>query len=260
MLPPLSTTPPDRSIKQLPSPPPSSEKRSAAVARVISLFRRHREGKLTGEEEWVQVPIQPSEYSELLQQLDQDEDLCGYIEDELRYDYNPGEYWIAIRMTTVTHDLFTRQFAQNISGQLRTIADQVPDSLAQIVRSIRDQGHGRMFLWRGNPNRDRRDVGQHCPDGAFRHLTANYPRVVFEVSLSQTRKDLEYLADAYIVDSCGEVKVVIGLDLEYRHTKESRVRVWRPKVVTTEMGERFLESELTFSEVENTVNIYQHTI
>jgi hypothetical protein len=65
----------------------------------------------------------------------------------------------------------------------------------------------------------------HCPDGAFRALDTNYPQVIIEVSFSQSGKDLEYLADTYIVDSLGEVQVVIGLDLEYGRKKRSKVMV-----------------------------------
>ncbi|KAI9769899.1 MAG: hypothetical protein M1839_003565 [Geoglossum umbratile] len=241
----LSTTPPDRQI-QLPSPPSSNEKPSAVVSSALGLFRLHREGVLAPG--WNQLSIQPADYHEFLRQLDRDKELRQWIEVKIPYDYDPDECLLALRMTTLTHEVFLHSFVRDIEEQLQTIATEVPDELASIVANIVNQGHGHVFLWGETSTDNWRNVSQRCPDAGFRHPLMLYPRVIVEVSYSQRRKPLEYLADSYITDSCGGVGVVVGVDLEYRGSSESRVMVWRPKL-TRDNGETFLESELVVSQV-----------
>ena len=58
--------------------------------------------------------------------------------------------------------------------------------------------------------------------------TQNIHGVVVEISYMQNRKDLAKLAWDYITYSYGDIKMVIGLDLQY-DTKEATVAVWRPR-------------------------------
>ncbi|KAI9867730.1 MAG: hypothetical protein M1813_008530 [Trichoglossum hirsutum] len=221
---PLSTTPPDRNI-QLSSPPSSNGRPSAPVLRALGLFRRHRKYQL----------------------LDGDEDLKGWIKNKIPYDYDPVECLLALRMTTLPHEVLLRTTLYDINSHLRTIAAEVPEELASILTGITDQGRGHVFLWGETSTRNWRNVTQRCPDASFRHPSMRYPRVIIEVSYSQQRKPLEYLADSYITDSLGGVGVVIGLDLEYNDSSESKVMVWRPKF--TEEGEKtILTSELVVSQ------------
>ncbi|KAH0564749.1 hypothetical protein GP486_001858 [Trichoglossum hirsutum] len=108
-------------------------KRSPAVKHVNELFSRHWEGTLP--EDWVKASIRRSEYPELLQEIAQNEDLRGYVEDKIRFDYDPDDNWIAIRMPTAICEYFTVQFQQAIVSQFGAIADQVPDYLAKATRS-----------------------------------------------------------------------------------------------------------------------------
>jgi len=57
------------------------------------------------------------------------------------------------------------------------------------------------------------EYGKHDPDAQFRHSKAQFPGVVIEVSYSQKRKDLERLADDYILGSDSDIRVVVGLDI-----------------------------------------------
>jgi len=90
------------------------------------------------------------------------------------------------------------------------------------------------------------DGGFHYPDGSFAHEDAKAPCVVLEVSHSQKRRDLPFLADEYILGSDGLTQVVIGVDLEYRKNKgkEARLLVWRPRF-TEEDGRVVLEAAET---------------
>lgn len=83
--------------------------------------------------------------------------------------------------------------------------------------------------------------GKHDPDGQFDHAQAQYPGVVLEISYSQKRKDLARLADDYILGSQGNIQAVVGLDIEYKGSKEATLSIWKPHLEENEDG----VSELT---------------
>lgn len=56
--------------------------------------------------------------------------------------------------------------------------------------------------------------------------------MVLEVSYSQDGKDLKKLALDYILRSNGDIKVVLGVDINYGD--KSTVSVWRPHYVKEE--------------------------
>ena len=62
------------------------------------------------------------------------------------------------------------------------------------------------------------------------------PGAVIEVSHSQKREDLPFLADHYILGSNGMIQVVIGIDVEYQKKTavKAKVFVWRPRFVERE--------------------------
>ncbi|KAL2144182.1 hypothetical protein VTI28DRAFT_9473 [Corynascus sepedonium] len=88
------------------------------------------------------------------------------------------------------------------------------------------------------------DGGSHCPDGSFAHEDTTELGVILEVSHSQKRQDLPFLADEYILGSNGLTQAVIGIDLEYQG-KEARVQVWRPNK-TKKNGQTVLKTKETF--------------
>lgn len=85
--------------------------------------------------------------------------------------------------------------------------------------------------------------GRHDPDAQFQHLGAKYPGVVIEVSYAQRRKDLAIIAEDYILGSDGDIRVVIGIDIDYHGSKKGTLSVWRPRVVQNEVGEAELVAE-----------------
>jgi hypothetical protein len=99
---------------------------------------------------------------------------------------------------------------------------------------------------RGSPEIES-DSGSHCPDTSFAHNGATELGVILEVSSSQKRKYLPFLADEYILGSNGLTQVVIGIDLEYRENrgKEAKVIVWRPNK-TEENGKTILTAKKSF--------------
>jgi hypothetical protein len=166
-------------------------------------------------------------------------------------------------MTTATHDLFIAAVVGNMCAQLTTIAN-TQGPAAKVAEQIKWQNTTRIIL-RDEPgrvdngNRDAKTnlkYPRRCPDAAFRHSAATYPSVVLEVSFSQKRKDLPYLADSYIIGSGGSIGVVIALDLEYyrkdvkgSQSKEATISMWRRKTWRDDTGTRHLEAEEVISRV-----------
>lgn len=89
------------------------------------------------------------------------------------------------------------------------------------------------------------------PDAQFQHDRAAYPGVVIEVSYSQDGKDLDKLAWNYIQGSNGDIKVVIGIDINLG-ASPSTISLWRRKCYF-DGGNEVLDVEL---EVENDVSLW----
>jgi hypothetical protein len=60
---------------------------------------------------------------------------------------------------------------------------------------------------------------ERSPDASFKHEQAKYPGVIIEVCYSQKVRAAADLADDYILDTNGNVKTVIALNIEYRATR-----------------------------------------
>jgi hypothetical protein len=139
-------------------------------------------------------------------------------------------------MGGTVHGLTIGEFEGLVRDQLTDIRRGNDQVAADFARGIRA---------RGSPKIED-DDGAHHPDESFAHKDAEVECVILEVSYSQQRQDLLFLADEYILGSHGRTQVVIGIDIEYREEKgkEARVTVWRPRYIE-EDGEAVLEAAET---------------
>jgi hypothetical protein len=153
-----------------------------------------------------------------------------------RYDYFPSIKQFVLRMPTTIHEIVSRCVAGEIKRLLNSIVERNKAS-GEFAQNIVDTGSSSLTF----PDSD---YGPHDPDGSFRHLKAQYPGVIIEVSYSQKRKDLPRLADDYILGSDGNIRAVIGLDVEYRG-KEATLSIWRPRFYINRDGDEELEAEQT---------------
>ena len=91
---------------------------------------------------------------------------------------------------------------------------------------------------------------RHNPDGSYCHDRAEYPGVIIEASYSQKRKDLSGLAEDYILESNSSIQLVVGIDFDYRGSKEAMILMWRPRwVISDQDGDMELISEQVLCEV-----------
>ena len=143
-------------------------------------------------------------------------------------------------MPTVTHAVLIDRVNDAIKFQLNTIARSSSRLTAAIAQEVRNLRSSDMYF----PSGDKRS-----PDSQWSsYNTSGQPLVIIETSYSQRPKNLARLADDYIMLSRGAIRMVVGIDIEYRGTKEARMMVWERQVVA-EGSETFLESKLISNEV-----------
>ncbi|KAK5012936.1 hypothetical protein LTR16_001959 [Cryomyces antarcticus] len=210
-----------------PLTPPTSDTSSFQVARVLRLFRSRQDGRLITKQPWTQIQLAPGEYEDIERRIEEDESFHAYVENKIRYDYDAHAQRITIRMPTTLHERFTAAVEEDIVGQLKTIGMGLGRA-AQFARDVRDVRSSRIFL---ASDESRSSRSKREPDASFRHIDAEFPGVVVEVSYSQKREDLARLADDYLLGSDGSTRVLIGLDIEYRGSRKATVSMWRPQYI-----------------------------
>lgn len=128
-------------------------------------------------------------------------------------------------MPSPVHDSFINTLAADLRDQLSQISKQENDA-GVFASQIEIGGSATIKLSEGDGESFqsiRRD-----PDAQFRHANSKYPGVVMEVSYSQDGKKLRKLAQDYILYSNGDIKAVIGIDINYKG-KKSTISLWRPR-------------------------------
>ncbi|KAH7371617.1 hypothetical protein BKA64DRAFT_587455 [Cadophora sp. MPI-SDFR-AT-0126] len=223
-------TPPGSFIASPPTPPPSEDRNcsnsSPAVLRVLKDIRWiKKQGGTRVPIPWAAYKLDAEEYSCFEQQLQRDEELAGFAGDKLRFDYFPSSNRLILRMPGDIHERFIARIVEEIQDQLKAIRGPS----ASFARQITTGASSRIKF----PDKE---YGSHDPDAQFDHSDAQYPGVVIEVSHTQKRRDLPHLADDYILGSDANIKVVVGLDIEYRADKAgtATISVWRPAIEVDE--------------------------
>jgi len=142
-------------------------------------------------------------------------------------------------MPSVLHEKLAADIIDEIRQQLRSIASEGGPA-AEFAKNIRPNGSGTITF-------DDSDFGRHDPDASFQHVDAQYPGVIIEVSYSQKRKDLARLAEDYILGSDGNIRVVIGIDVDYKD-KSATLSKWQPRFQVNDAGEEELVAHQTLSD------------
>ena len=82
-------TPPGSFIKAPLTPPPTSTRATERVQEILDLLRCHKDGRRTLGPPWRKYRLRRGDYDHLLRLLKQDSPLRGYVEDKIRYVWNP---------------------------------------------------------------------------------------------------------------------------------------------------------------------------
>jgi hypothetical protein len=130
------------------------------------------------------------------------------------------------------HESFVFHITQEFLSQLHTISQGSSPS-AIFAGNIENSAPAEISF-------EETGYGSHQPDAAFQHFDAQYPGVVLELSYSQKKNDLSRLAHEYILGSDADIRVVIGIDVEYKGSKKASVSIWRPYIEANDAGEREL--------------------
>ncbi|KAK5654449.1 hypothetical protein OQA88_7360 [Cercophora sp. LCS_1] len=220
-------TPPDTASPD--SPTPSVGLPVSGVDKIIAEIRNRICGRVEAEEEWWCISLSRDEFKAFEARFEAEGNYRWP-----KYDYFPQLAKFVLRMAGTLHEAAIRKFERLVTQRLDIIGQSNDQVAANFARGI-DLG--------GSPKIER-DGGSHCPDGSFAHKDATELGIILEVSHSQKRQDLPFLADDYILGSNGLTQAVIGIDLEYQG-KEAKVMVWRPNK-TEENGETTLTTKKTF--------------
>jgi hypothetical protein len=144
-------------------------------------------------------------------------------------------------MPSHLHEVFLARVVEEIQSRLRVFTDTQGQSKA-FAQKVKHNGSGSLDLQ--SENNDGQTIIRRQPDAMFKHCDAHWPGVIIEVSYSQKTKAIPHLADDYILETNGSVRVVIGLDIDYK-TKNGTISVWRPGYVKNEQGQLELEATQT---------------
>ncbi|TKA54920.1 hypothetical protein B0A49_13521 [Cryomyces minteri] len=267
---PTSSSPTDSGVEpHLPPSPPlstsqvsiTSERPPNSVSKLLQIFRDLKDGTWTEQASWDKHRLLREERTELWQRLnlDKDEDLRAWVKHKLRYDYDDDTEHLIIRMPTRLHDKFIVRVVARLRAQLATLTSANPD-IRETVSRVSEGMQWTVPLGSMADSRPEREGGEifnatpRSPDYVFEYAAARWPPLVLEISYSQKRADLDDLAYSYIRGSSGNIKTVVGLDIEYtppgksQKTKKATLDVWRYGLVRDSDGEEVADC---VREVEN---------
>ena len=141
-----------------------------------------------------------------------------------RFDYTTEKQELVIRMPSAIHDVFANRTSYELGKCLVRLEDKhTGSSIARIAKGIGLEGTREIHL----PYMHRlyqKTKDKKEPDGSLRYVRCRKPGLVIEVAWSQRALPLaEYAAD-YIRLSKGEIRTVIGIDLNniYREYAEGQ--------------------------------------
>lgn len=148
-----------------------------------------------------------------------------------RLDY--GDEELRLRMPTTIHEKFSGQVSDEITRQLKVIAEGEGEA-ARFARCVSSVRSGRIILREFDDDdpillKSGRPFIQREPDDQFQHSDAAYPGVVCEMAYSQNGRDLDKAAWTYIPYSNGDIKAVVGFELGYGDDKEAKLSLWQPR-------------------------------
>jgi hypothetical protein len=160
-------------------------------------------------------------------------------------------------MPSLVHEIFTARLADGISSAISALAERLGGKAGDALRGISSGGSPTLKL------KGPAVLSSSSQDGAegglvhtwrssertfFHEEGLEWPGLVLEVSFRQKGRELERIAEGYVVDSLGGIRCVVGVQLPCIRDLRKRtcimgidmtasVSVWRPMVEEDENGE-----------------------
>jgi hypothetical protein len=243
------TTSPSSFAKEPLTPPPSEQKSGTTGEQIIQEIEDRKSGRGYSTNHWQRYKVSPAEYKYVEQRLQIEDKVryCYIIPTDgaehnfltiSRFDYFPSASLFVLRMPSVLHEEFKSSIVDDIVQQLRSIAKERGPA-SEFARRIKHGGSATITFSDSG-------YGRHEPDDLFRYYQAQFPNVILEVSYSQKRRDLARLADKYILGSDGNIRVMIGIDIDYKD-KSARLSMWRSRLQVNNADEEELVAHRTLS-------------
>ncbi|KAH8431861.1 uncharacterized protein LDX57_009512 [Aspergillus melleus] len=209
---------PTGGFQELPLTPPLTNEKllSRSAQRVLNHFKLHKAGHRP--RFWWQHQLSLRQYAEALRALNSDNLLRSYVEDKVRYDYDPCRSSLIIRMPSVLHDVFCAKIVEEILRQLKQLENGDEDC-ASFAKEVQHLATSRIMI--PDETRDGKQVySKREPDASFKHRLARFPGVI--------------IADEYILNTDGSVNAVVALDIDYKGSQKAAITVWRPEYITVD--------------------------
>ncbi|KAI0206112.1 hypothetical protein F4808DRAFT_470998 [Astrocystis sublimbata] len=175
-----------------------------ALVKALPTIRRTRVGNVTR-------TLTVHQYGQFLRALKNSEDgeLRSKV-DSLRFDYTRAKKRLEIRMPTSMHGL-VEDFIRRRTFRWNDILEESRDArISSAAKTILPASTADVrFPFRNGPS------DKKSPDWQIKHMACERqctrPTLVIEVGWSQSKKDLEAKAEAYIRRSKGEVRTVVAI-------------------------------------------------
>ncbi|OAP55604.1 hypothetical protein AYL99_09755 [Fonsecaea erecta] len=169
-------------------------------------------GRVPGSE-WNTYQITPSGWG-ILRRLLEDSVNGG----KLRCDYFSKTQTFVHRMLSLTHEITCGSFAAILFRELGTICQGTPEE-RRFLLSVTSR--------RSSTLKGKQDSDSHEPDDFFSSVDKLSYGFTLEVAYSRKSKQLENLAQFYLFETSLQIQKVVGISLDYNHSKRVTLHVWQ---------------------------------
>ncbi|KAI0976530.1 hypothetical protein F4678DRAFT_413675 [Xylaria arbuscula] len=211
--------------------PSACQVRAPRLKELLDLITKIQSGKYEhrDDETLIKSELKPYEYHHLLRivQNPEERELRTYFK-RLRYDYLPSRNLFVIRMLTPLHEHVTRSFDNLVICWLKGLKQRKGSKeVAEAARSM---------VFQGSTNIPLSGIGTRQPHNSYRHNQCEFPGLVVEIAWSEPVSSLLESAEAFIKETRGGVRTVVGINLnevyearKVNETGDAKIFIWRAK-------------------------------
>ncbi|KAI1423228.1 hypothetical protein F5Y12DRAFT_758700 [Xylaria sp. FL1777] len=177
---------------------------------LIALIEQIQHGRYDyrSDEPLIKKDLRPYEYRQLLRILQNPKEstLRNCFQTKLRYEYLPSKCLFIIHMITPLHEHVTRRLDTLVINWLDSLETNRKSS-KEVVEAARS------MVMQGAANVPLSGISNRQPDNSYRHKKCKFPGLVVKVAWGEPLPDLQESAKAFITESRGAVRTVVGINL-----------------------------------------------